>query len=93
MALHVPAAVICLGRAAAVGTIDETVVFPSIAPRVGYNPGAYLVLVLLAIDAVAVDVKLYAVIVAYDGHGMAAGAGPFMHVAFADHTQRPVGGR
>ena len=92
VASHRPGA--CAGyglHTAGVGAVDESIVLPSVAPGVGDNPGSYLVLVLLTIDAIAVEVKLNAVIVAHDGLGMVVGGAPVGHIYFADYTESLVG--
>ena len=81
------------GDAAGVGAVDEAVVLPSGTPRVGDNPGAYLVLVLLAIDTVAVKVKLNAVVIAHNGLGVVVRWAPVGHIDFAHHAERLVGRR
>ena len=69
-----------------VGAVDEAVVLPSVAPRVGYDPGAHLVLVGLAHLAVSIEVELYAVVVAHDGEGVVVGVAPGAHVFHAGYA-------
>ena len=74
-----------------IGTIDEAFVLPSVAPRVGNNPGANLILFCLTHDAVAIEVELNAVVVATDCEGMIEGIAPLLHIFHADNPSSFVG--
>ena len=73
-----------------VGAIDETIVAPG-APGVGNNPGTYLVGTLLALDAVAIEVKLDAVVVAHNRQGVVHARTPFVDVIFVGNACSIVG--
>ena len=88
-----------LGDTAAHGVraIDKSLVSP-VAPRVGDNPCAVLVLaeavVSLAHRAVAVQVELHAVVISDDGHGMVTPVQvPVHHVFLAGEAIAVIGGR
>ena len=66
--------------AVGIGAIDEAVVHPVRAPRVHDDPRAHLVLRGFARHAVAVEVKLEAVVVAHDCEGVVHRRAPFLHI-------------
>ena len=74
------------GIAVLVGAVDEALVLPSVAPRVGDDPCAHLLLVLFASHAVAVKVELDAVVIAHDGEGVVVGVAPGAHILHARHA-------
>ena len=78
--------------AVSVGAIDEAVVHPARAPGVHDDPRAHLVLGGFARHAVAVEVKLYAVVVAHDCEGVVHRRAPFLHIVLSVHLRGDVGG-
>ena len=81
------------GIAEFIGAINESVVFPSVAPRVCDNPGAYLILSLLSADAISVEVEFYSVVVSADGKGMIISVAPRFHIFHSRYSRKPVGWR
>ena len=73
--------------------IDEALVLPSVAPGIGDNPGADLVLIDLSDFAVAIEVELYAVVVAADSKGMIEGFTPSLDILHTHHTGCLIGCR
>ena len=76
-----------------IGTIDESLVLPAIAPRVGNNPGTDLILIDLAYLTIAIEVELYTVVIATNGKGMVKGIAPTVNILHAYHTRCLVGNR
>ena len=62
-----------------VRTIDEAARGPALAPGIDHQPGAHLVFVFFAKHAVGVQVKLDAVVITHDGHGMIVLMIPSLH--------------
>ena len=92
LGLHLLAHTSCHG----VRHIEEAVVAPAGTPRVGHDPCALLVLselvLSLAIHAIGVEVKLDAVVVTHEGHGVVHMVGvPMVQVSLTHHAQRIVG--
>ena len=71
------------GIAILVGTVDESVVFPSVAPRVGDDPRSHLVFFYFSDNSVAVEVKLNAVVISADSHSVVEGITPRLDIFLA----------
>ena len=81
------------GKAVLVGAIDEALVLPSVAPRIGNNPSAYLILFHLAYNAVLVQVELDSVIVSANSEGMIERVAPLLYILHADNSRFTVRSR
>ena len=79
------------GTAMGIGAVNETAVAPPLAPGVDDNPGSALVGGLFAINAVAVEVELNAVVVAHDGQRVVHRGAPFVHIIFSRNASFVVG--
>ena len=95
---HPPAVAHCSvcvepGSGVSVGAVDKATVCPVGSPGVHDNPCAFFIGGGFAVDAVAVQVKLNAVIVAHDGQCVVHAGAPFLHVFLSDHSGFRVGGR
>ena len=73
-------------KAVLIGTIDEALILPSVAPRIGNNPSAYLVFFHLAYNAVFVKVELDAVVISADSKSMVERLAPLLDILHADNT-------
>ena len=71
--------------------VNEALVFPTIAPRVGNNPGSYLIFFNLSDNAVSVKVELNAVVISANGKSMIECIAPRLHILHAYHTGSFVG--
>ena len=74
-----------------IGTINETLVLPAVAPRVGNNPCSYLVFINLTYDTVSVKVELYAVVVSAYSKSMIESIAPCLDILHASHACCLVG--
>ena len=80
------------GSGMRIGAVNEAVVAPVGPPGVDDNPSADLVGRLFAVDAVAVEVELNAVVVAHDGEGVVDLGAPFGHILLFGYADGVVGG-
>ena len=83
--------VVIHSKAILIRTIDEALVLPAIAPRVGDNPGSYLVFFHLANDTVTIQVELDTVVISTDRKCMVKGIAPCLDILHAHNTCSLVG--
>ena len=73
-------------KAVLIGTIDEALILPSVAPGIGDNPSTNFVFFHLADNAVFVKVELDAVIISADSKSMVERLAPLLDILHADNT-------